>query len=73
MKRQVSASAKCPYYKCEERHEIFCSGLKDRTSLHYAFAIPAEKREHMKKYCKDVRDYEQCPIYQALVKAGVKV
>ena len=49
MKRQVSASAKCPYYKCEERSEIFCRGPKDETSLHMAFAIPYEKKQYMQE------------------------
>ena len=73
MKRQVSASAKCPYYKCEERHEIFCRGPQDGTSMHLAFAIPAEKKVYMKKHCKNECGYCQCLIEQVLEAAGVEV
>lgn len=72
MKHQVSASAKCPYYKCEERHEIFCRGPKEQTSVHLAFAIPAEKKVHMKNHCKSLTGCSACVVYQILEKADVK-
>ena len=71
MKRQVSASAKCPYYKCEERHEIFCDGPKARTSLHMAFAIPTEKKEYMRDHCKSVDGCKACVIHKTLENAGL--
>ena len=70
MKRQVSASAKCPYYKCEERSEIFCRGPMEQTSLHLAFAIPMEKKQYMKDYCKSVDGCRDCVIRKALEKVG---
>lgn len=71
MKRQVSASAKCPYYKCEERSEIFCRGPMDQTSIHLAFAIPYEKKQYMNQHCKNMSGCKKCLIKQALEKAGV--
>ena len=70
MKHNVSASAKCPYYKCEERSEIFCRGPMDQTSLHLAFAIPFEKKEYMRDYCKNMFGCKQCLIYQVMEKRG---
>lgn len=70
MKHTVSCKAKCPYYKCEERHEIFCRGPKDETSMHMAFAIPAEKKEYMNAHCKSEGGCSQCLIYKVLEKAG---
>ena len=65
-KHTVSCSAKCPYYRCEERHEIFCKGPKSEMALHVAFAIPAEKKEWMKQYCKE--NYMDCLVAKALSK-----
>lgn len=70
MKRQVSASAKCPYYKCEERSEIFCRGPMDQTSIHLAFAIPMEKKLYMRDFCKSVDGCRNCVILKALEKSG---
>lgn len=72
MKRQVSASAKCPYYKCEERFEIYCRGLTEGTSIHMAFSIPLDKKTYMKRHCKSTSGYCQCPVAQALEKAGAE-
>lgn len=66
MKRQVSASTKCPYYKCEERHEVFCAGPQERTSIHVAFAIPTEKKEYMKSFCKSIAGCSRCAVARAL-------
>ena len=70
MKRNVSVSAKCPYYKCEERSEIFCRGPVDQTSIHLAFAIPLEKKQYMKDYCKNIDGCRNCVIWKAMVEAG---
>ena len=67
-KHYESCSAKCPYYKCEERHEIYCTGPKDATAIHMAFAVPTEKKLWMKAYCKS--GYASCLIYKALVELG---
>lgn len=72
MKRQTSVLAKCPFYKCEERHEIFCSGPRARTSMHMAFAIPTEKKEYLNEHCKNEMKCSECLIYQILEKAGIE-
>ncbi len=65
-KHTVSCSAKCPFYRCEERHEIFCSGIKPGMATHVAFAVPLEKKNWMKSYCK--ADYSACPYEKMLEK-----
>lgn len=67
-KHTVSCSAKCPYYRCEERHEIFCKGPKDAMALHVAFAVPAEKKEWMNRFCK--ASFGECLVAKALERAG---
>ena len=63
-KHMVRCSAKCPYYKCEERHEIYCRGPRDATAIHMAFAVPTEKKIWINAFCKE--DYANCLIYKAL-------
>lgn len=67
-KHMVSCAAKCPYYRCEERHEIFCKGPMDGTAIHVAFAVPAEKKAWMKRYCKS--EYGDCLVEKALEKSN---
>lgn len=66
-KHIVSCAAKCPYYRCEERHEIFCKGPRDAMAIHVAFAVPAEKKAWMQRLCK--ADYPNCLVAKALEKA----
>ena len=63
-KHTVSCSAKCPFYRCEERHEIFCKGPMDAMAIHVAFAVPAEKKSWMKRFCK--ANYGECLVEKAL-------
>lgn len=65
-KHIVSCAAKCPYYRCEERHEIFCRGPKDGTAIHIGFAVPAEKKDWMNSYCKSIDGFEDCPVNEML-------
>ena len=40
----------------------------DGTAIHVAFAVPAEKKAWMKRFCK--ADYSECLVEKALEKAG---
>ena len=62
--RYTSARVKCPYYKSEDTHKIYCKGVQEDTALHLAFAFPAEKADYREECC--IEDYEGCPIYQML-------
>ncbi len=70
-KHTVSCNAKCPYYRADERHEIFCAGLKDGMGTHVAFASPAKRKEWATEYCKSIRGCEKCPVRKMLETAGV--
>lgn len=70
-KRGICAAAKCPYYKANGGHEIYCTGLVDRSSIHVAFAIPEEKKRWMDKYCKTVRGCKDCPVRKMLENSGL--
>lgn len=63
-KHIVSCAAKCPYYRCEERHEIFCRGPADGMATHVAFAVPTEKKAWMNRYCK--AKFGECYVARAL-------
>lgn len=70
-KHTVSCSAKCPYYKAHGGHEIYCRGPKEDTSIHVAFAVPAEKKVWMDQYCKTVKGCRDCPVRKMLEDAGM--
>ena len=69
-KHTVSCAAKCPYYRCEERSEIYCRGLQEGTAIHIGFAVPAEKKAWMKRFCKSERGFQDCRIKKMLESAG---
>lgn len=61
-KRFESKRAKCPYYKSQNRSVIFCAGPMPGTSIHYAFASPAERLEHQRQACFSLEYAEHCMI-----------
>lgn len=65
-KHIVSCAAKCTYYRGEERHEIFCSGLNYGMGTHVAFSSPAERKQWTEEYCKSIHGHEQCPVMKML-------
>ncbi len=70
-KRTVSCSAKCIYYKGEDRHEIYCAGLQDQSAIHVAFASPAKRKQWEKEHCKSISGYEDCPVKRMLEAFGI--
>ena len=62
-KRYISDVAKCPYYKSEDGHRIFCDGPAENCSIHVAFGTPAEKRRYEYAYCYSMK-YSKCIIAQ---------
>lgn len=62
-KRYISDVAKCPYYKSEDGHRIFCDGPAENCSIHVAFGTPEEKRRYEYSYCYSMK-YAQCIIAQ---------
>lgn len=58
MKHQVSIYVKCPYYRCEEKTEIFCENLIDNTNLRLKFATKPDFKKHKKGCC--MGDYNSC-------------
>jgi len=65
-KHTVSCSAKCPYYRGEERHEIFCAGLCAGMGTHVAFSSPAERKSWTKDHCKSITGHKNCAVMQML-------
>lgn len=65
-KHTIRCAAKCPYYRCEDRHEIFCEGLKAGMGTHVAFSSPAERKEWAKEYCASVQVHRKCPVMKML-------
>lgn len=70
-KHNISCNAKCYYYRADERHEIFCAGVKTGMGTHVAFASPAERKLWLDNYCKSIQGCEKCPVREMLKKAGV--
>ncbi len=67
-KHTISNNAKCPYYRCEDRHEIFCDGLSAGMGTHVAFSSPAERKQWTNDRCKSMQGYHSCPVKQMLEK-----
>ena len=65
-KRTVSCAAKCPYYKGEDRHEIYCDGLQEQSAIHVAFASPAKRKDWEQNYCKSISGCTSCSVYRML-------
>ncbi len=65
-KHNTICSAKCPYYRADERHEIFCAGLKNGMGTHVAFASPAERKLWRDRYCKSTQGHHNCPVKKML-------
>lgn len=60
-KRYISDVAKCPYYKSEDTHRIFCDGPEEGSSTHIAFSTPDGKRQYEYRYCYGM-NYPKCLI-----------
>ena len=61
----------CPFYSREEScitRKIHCEGYKKGTHIHLCFDNKELKKLHKKKFCKDERGYQKCPLYPAIAK-----
>ena len=67
MKHRQDALVKCPFYKGEEKHMIFCEGVQDGSAIHMAFDTPSNLRDYKKQYCREWL-YNRCLIAGALEK-----
>jgi hypothetical protein len=56
----------CPFYILEEKQKIRCEGYCEGTSFHIRFDGKEKKKLHKQKYCKDMKGYENCPLYPAI-------
>lgn len=64
MGRKENKSAKCPFYKEEDRQKVFCEGVEENSKIHLAFSSPTQKSEYCRKYC--YRNYKYCLIADML-------
>lgn len=60
----TNGSSVCPYYKWENRYKISCSGLADNSSIHLAFGLASDCKDHKMSRCRS--DYKQCNVYRML-------
>ena len=65
-KHTISNNAKCPYYRGEERHEIFCAGVAEGMGTHMAFSSPLKRKQWAKELCKSIQEHGQCPVKRML-------
>ena len=56
----------CPFYIREETLKIRCEGYRNGTKIHLCFDCKNRKTEHKKKYCKDMDNYKDCPLYAVI-------
>lgn len=69
--RYTNSGVRCPFYKAQNRSEIFCLGPERGSLLHIAFNSPAQRVNFQKIYCglgnrraPVEGDYTKCPYYQ---------
>ena len=65
----MDESAVCPFYlEGGDSLRIRCEGISQGTRLHISFDCKERMKAHAKKYCNDMKCYERCPLYSAIVK-----
>lgn len=61
-----SAQVRCPFYRYNDDRRISCEGTEDGSFLYLYFDQKGRRKKQMTKYCEE--DYENCKIYQAVMK-----
>lgn len=64
MKHKMSVLVKCPYYRGEEKNDIFCESLIGDNKLRLRFETKADFKKHEHDFC--MGDYSRCELVQAL-------
>lgn len=60
MKRRQDSMIRCPYYKGEERQQIFCEGVEEGTAIRLGFDTTTHLKEYKAEHCKDC--WKRCGI-----------
>lgn len=64
MKHKVSVYVMCPYYRGEEKNDIFCESLIGDDKLRLCFETRADFKKQQHDFC--MSDYSRCELVQAL-------
>ena len=54
----------CPYFKCEEKHTIFCEGVEENSAIHLAFSTPQLRKDYQARFCKNC--WKRCLVADGL-------
>ena len=57
----------CPFYILEDRFRLRCEGYCEGTWIQLRFRDSDIKKEHKRKYCKDINGYKQCPLHPVIM------
>lgn len=66
MARMVDTYVKCPFYEWEDGIRLCCEGVFENTKTQTLFDDKPLRRMYERKFCK--RDWDKCPLAQALEK-----
>ena len=68
IKQRNDYLVKCPYYSKEGLDEMICTGLYKRSNIKVTFATGGHvtKKIHKECYCKDLENYNNCPVARML-------
>ncbi|MBR1762932.1 MAG: hypothetical protein IJ731_06165 [Eubacterium sp.] len=58
---------KCPFFHSDSvvpNASIYCEGPQEKTSLQIFFCSKNQFLEWQAKYCNNLNDYQQCPIFK---------
>ena len=65
VKKDEDYLVKCPYYKHDTSHMVYCEGLEDGMVIHMAFATHTQLLDYKKRFCrKDC--WQNCPVAKML-------
>ena len=58
----------CPFYQRVDRNKISCEGIDKNSYIHLYFITKQFQRLHEEKYCMNLNNYKNCPLYTIIVK-----
>lgn len=58
--------AVCPFYRWQDNHKICCEGIIDNSTIHLAFASPADRQQQVEERCNSMEGYPKCPVSKML-------
>lgn len=66
--KKRARGAKCPFYRYETRRSICCEGVREGSVISSHFLDEEECKAYRGEFCNRLPGYEQCELYQVIMK-----